>query len=130
MNNPNPAPPRERLSDRRMTVTTVVHWADRPWLLGVGFYADATAGEIFLNGVKAGTQLEGLVNDGCVLMSLLMQAGWRAADLAEILGGNTEDPASLFGLVLRQVAAIESEAAEGISAAVAAVDARQAAEPA
>lgn len=120
---PLPAP-RRRLPDRRITLTIAVAWADRSWLLSVGFYGDGHAGEVFLDGVKTGTQLEGLVDDACVLMSLLLQSGWRPAPLADALGGDAVVPASLYGLALRQIAAIENEARDGILSAIDAVEQR------
>jgi|GEM_PF-4754236 len=100
------------------------------WLVGVGFYADGRAGEIFIDGVKSGSQLEGLVDDSAVLISMLLQSGWSPADLAKKLGGDEEKPASLFGLLLHQVAELERDAIEGITAAIKAAEGRDAAQAA
>lgn len=122
---PDVPPQRERLPNRRLAVTIVVEVMARPFLMAVGFYDDGRAGEIFLTGVKTGTHLEGMINDGCVLMSMLLQHGWRPRSLAPALGGRDEEPASFFSTVLRKIAELEDGTHQGITAAIQAARQRE-----
>jgi hypothetical protein len=108
---------RTRLPGRRLTTTHKVEWRGDTFLISVGW---ATAGEgaavpaeFFIAApTKAGSDLVAIVEDGCVLGSLLLQHGvpperlWRAVGRA----GHQphDDAASLLGLAVRTVA----EAAE------------------
>ena len=109
---------RQRLPDRRLTITHTVEWQDRTLMVGVGFDRDGVAREIFLNGHKVGSQFEALMQDTCVLVSLLLQHGPSAAELARQIDRPAADPnapaASLVGWILIKLA--EIEAAEGQAA--------------
>lgn len=92
------------MPNRRLAITQSVTWNDSDFLLGVGFALDGTVREIFLQGVKSGSDLECLMDDACILASKQMQAGASAADLAAALDG----PASLLSVVLQTAADIEA----------------------
>lgn len=114
---------RQRLPDRRLTVTNTLRWKGSTLIIGVGFDFDGVAREVFLNGYKVGSQFETLMQDACVTVSLLLQHGPSARELAEQIERPTDDKeedgspspaASLVGWVLMKIA--EIEAAEGPAA--------------
>lgn len=121
------------LPARRIQITTQLQWQDREWLAGIGFAPDGSAREVFADGVKSGQHMEALLDDACVLLSLLLQAGEPAASLADRLG--QEGPstpaiaggccaASPIGAIARKAAQIEAEFGAGIREAYAARAAR------
>ncbi len=121
------------LPARRMQVTTAVEWQGREWLMGVGFAPDGTAREVFADGVKSGQDMEALLDDSCVLMSLLLQSGETIGSIAGRLGNEGAAPAvsggfraaSPIGAIARRAAAIEAECGPGIRLAWTAKAARE-----
>ena len=77
----------------------------------IGFYPDNRPGEVFTHGIKTGSALDALLADACVLLSVLLQHGVNATNLAASMGrqGGTA-PASVIGAVLDLLAALASEA--------------------
>ena len=104
---------RERLPNRRMQITDVVDWQGSRWTVSVGFDRKGQAREVFIKGVKVGSALDAIMDDACVMLSLLMQAGVSAGQLALHLGREGVDPtapaASPLGLVVQACADMESE---------------------
>jgi hypothetical protein len=96
---------RLRLPNRRQAETTVIEHGGMRFEVTVGFYPDGRPGEVFTHGAKAGSTMDGLLDDACVLVSRLLQHGVAAADLAGSVGrlGNAE-PASVIGAVVDLVA--------------------------
>jgi len=79
------------------------------WDISVHINPEGQAKEVFIGGYKTGSMFKGLLDDACVLLSLLMQHGASAAEIANSLGGDEDEPASPIGLVARRIAAIEAE---------------------
>lgn len=105
------APETVTLPNRRLAVTQTLDWAGHTFLMGVGFALDGTVREVFLQGMKTGSDLECLLDDACILASKLMQAqggAYRAADLADALRG----PDSLLSLALSKAAQVEADSAD------------------
>jgi hypothetical protein len=116
---------RRALPARRLTITHSVLWRDRTYLIGVGFDREGRAQEAFVDGLKQGTELEALLDDACVLLSVLLQLGYAAKQIAHHLGREGTDPAdpetgktapyaSPIGMIAERIAAIEAENATGI----------------
>lgn len=105
---------RTRLPNRRPQLAVNESWAGREWRVGMGFDTAGKVREVFARGVKTGQHLEGLLDDACILMSILLQSGMDAAALAAHLGREGVDPAagaaSLIGQIARRAAAAEREA--------------------
>jgi len=116
-------PERQSLPNRRLNVTQVVRWSGQTWLASIGFDHEGRAREVFFDGVKSGGQLEGLLDDACVLLSLLLQSGWHPETLAARMGGGEEPEASPIGAVAWVVAKLEDQSRQGIRDAYAAADA-------
>lgn len=90
---PGHAVKRQRLPNRRLAVTEAVAWRGGTWLLGVGFDPAGRVREAFLDGPKTGTDYEALMDDACVMISLLLQLGLPAPEIAARLGQVAGDPA-------------------------------------
>ena len=100
--------PRHDLPSRRLTQTRKITTGDgHTVFLSLGFdpTEDGRPREVFYSaGFRSGSQLEFLVQDACVLISLLLQHGHRADDikksLARVEGHDGKITyASLIGLV-------------------------------
>lgn len=74
---------------------------DRRHAITLGYFADGTVGEVFINGGKSGEQVEAIARDGAVLLSLALQHG---VSLDTIRGAITRDshgePSSIVGAVV------------------------------
>lgn len=115
-------PRRVQLPPRRMQITEAVVFADHHWLFAIGFDDDGRAREIFADGSKTGGAIEALVDDGCIMVSLLLQLGIPADRLVDHLSREGIDPAapaaSLFGLLALKAQEIERACGQGIRDAV------------
>lgn len=96
--------PRQRLPDRRPSVSLPLEHEGFACQLTVGFYPDGRVGEVFVSGLKSGSNLEALVADAAVLISRLLQHGVDSADLASSMGRQGDArAASLIGAVVDQL---------------------------
>ena len=102
------------LPERRQVSTSVLTWEGRAWLVGVGFDHSGHVREIFVDGVKAGTSLEATADDLCIVLSKLLQAGYRVGDVLGMLCHVAEEPTnycnSLSSALLKR--AVEEESLE------------------
>lgn len=97
---------RTRLPNRRQAENIVLEHGGMRFEVTIGFYPDGRPGEVFTHGTKAGSTMDGLLDDACILVSRLLQHGVAASDLASSMGrlGNA-DAASVIGAVIDLVAA-------------------------
>lgn len=113
-------PPRERLPDRRLQQTETLVWNGREWVMSVGFTPDGRVLEVFTKGLKAGSTLDAIADDVCVLLSLLLQSGYSAAALARHLGREATDTtapaASPIGLLAEMAAMVERQHGSAVRA--------------
>lgn len=78
-----------------------------------GFDKGGAIKECFCNSLKSGTDLNGLINDSCIAISLLLQHGMSMAGLSEAFGENRSEgqehgpPSSPLGAIVKAGAAIE-----------------------
>ena len=77
---------RDRLPNRRLQSTEVVEWQGQEWLMSVGFDQSGQVREAFVKGLKTGSAMDAIMGDACVLLSLLLQAGYSASDVDSHLG--------------------------------------------
>ena len=100
---------RKRLPDRRRHLTVDVDVdPETPrgvkCKLGVGLDAGGRPAEVFLTGVKSGGILDGLLNDAAIVLSLALQHGVAAADIAHSLGLTEADArVSVLGTAIDRV---------------------------
>lgn len=70
-------------------------------IVTLGYYADGSLGEVFINGGKSGELVEAIARDGAVILSLALQFG---ASLDSIKSAITRDgqgaPSSIIGAVV------------------------------
>ena len=69
--------------------------------------------ECFANGAKAGSDMQAILTDACIAISVLLQHGAKASDLARMFGENRAEgeasgpPASPLGAIARAAAEID-----------------------
>ena len=100
---------RQRLPNRRPNQTIEVEWDGRLWTLSIGYSPeDYTPREVFANGAKIGSGSQAIVDDACVIISLLLQHGISADALKYHLAREGADPrapyASILGLITEELA--------------------------
>ena len=91
---------RQRLSNRRPNETTMLVFGGMSFAVTIGFFpANDRAGEVFASGAKSGCDLDYLLDDACVALSLLLQHGVQPVALARSMGrsGDGITPASIIG---------------------------------
>jgi hypothetical protein len=67
----------------------------------VGFYADGSIGEVFINGGKSGEQVEAIARDGAVLLSVALQMGVSLVTLRHAITRDGQGkPSSIVGAVV------------------------------
>jgi hypothetical protein len=98
------------LPARRPHAVEEFDWNGRRWLLGLGFDGAGTVREIFLEGPKAGTDLQALAIDAGIVLSRLLQRGDTVAEIARSLNGLGETgdaPPSLIHAAVAHAARAE-----------------------
>lgn len=90
---------------RRPLLTMVVAWPSATFTISVGFDEFSQPKEVFADGAKIGSELGSTVADACVLISVSLQNGIAADDLAKSLGrvparGGSTEPASVIGAIM------------------------------
>ena len=91
---------RRRLPHRRPSVTRTLMHDGRAYAVSLGFDpADGWLGEVFTHGAKVGSAMDGILDDACIALSLLLQHGVEPATLARTMGrlGDGQTPASIIG---------------------------------
>ncbi len=98
---------RQRLPDRRPSLTTKLVHECRSYSVTIGFYpATDRVGEVFTHGAKVGSAMDGILDDACIALSLLLQHGVEPAALASSMGrlGDGKSPASIVGALADLIA--------------------------
>lgn len=118
------APDRERLDDRREGIRESITFefsgkVKRTFDVTFNRDAQGVVREVFCAGAHTQSDLQGLVEDSCIALSLALQYGARIADIAKSFGELRDEvasngpPASPLGAIARRGAEIEAEFAEG-----------------
>lgn len=108
------SPGRAVLPDRRRAFTRDVVFEEEVYSISVGFVASERGGrdgpvmEVFASGPKAGSTMQAIVSDACVIISIALQFGIQPEELAKSLGRiprwtdgkENEGPASIIGLIV------------------------------
>jgi hypothetical protein len=101
---------RERLPNRRFSVTETVAWNGHELHISVGFDHGGRPGEVFARLAKVGSNLDAALDDAAVLTSRLLQRGETLADLERGLGrDSTGAPTSIVGHVVAEARRIAEE---------------------
>ena len=92
--------PRRRLPDRRPNQTTDMLYDGTCYAVTVGFHPDTgEPREIFTGGARIGSNMDAILDDSSILLSLLLQHGVEPAALARSMGrlGRGGQAASVIG---------------------------------
>lgn len=108
---------RERLPDRRPSATVSLSWHGHAFAVSVGYAVDGRVREVFASGMRGGSDMQRLVDDACVVISIALQCGASSGDLRRSIGsvpdpaaGMAETPASVIGAILGVVAELQVSA--------------------
>src|SRR6267378_1689808 len=81
------------LPQRRAAETFDLRFWNQLFTVTVGFYADGTPGEVFIDGCKTGNDIESIARDAGVLLSLALQHGVPPETIRHaVTRGASEDP--------------------------------------
>jgi hypothetical protein len=99
---------RVRLPERRIADTRELLFDHMQFTVTVGVFPDGRPGEVFARSAHAGSQLDGLIDDACVLVSRLLQHGEAPSILVRSLGRG-DRPASVIGAIAEIVNEVDGE---------------------
>lgn len=77
---------RVRLPDRRPCETLDLEFGGNRYSVAIGYHPDGRSAEVFGAGAKIGSNMDGLLDDTAVLISLLLQFGAEPAQIAASMG--------------------------------------------
>jgi hypothetical protein len=100
---------RTRLPERRIADTRELVFDNLQFTVTVGVFPDGRPGEVFARGARAGSQLDGLIDDACILVSRLLQHGEASSILVQSLGRDGDRPASVIGAIAEIVNDVDRE---------------------
>ena len=89
-----PTPNRERLPNRHACEVVEFEMGGRPFIAHIGRFDDDRLGEIFVSSGKAGSEMEVLMRDAAIVLSVALQSGVDAADIRKSLTRNPNGSAS------------------------------------
>jgi hypothetical protein len=96
---------RRVLPQRRAAETFGLKFWSQPFTVTVGFYADGTPGEVFIDGCKTGNDIESIARDAGVLLSLALQHGVDVATIAHAITRDSSGAAaSILGAIVDAIA--------------------------
>jgi len=103
---------RTTLPPRRRAETVALIWRGAPLTVCVGFDDAGGPREVFVDGPREGSDMQHLLADACVVISVALQHDVPPAALLKSLGtvpewqngAQVDAPASVMGAVLRAVA--------------------------
>ena len=91
---------RRTLPQRRAAETFDMRFWNQPFTVTVGFYADGTPGEVFIDS-RSGGDVEAVARDAAVTLSLGLQHGVPIESIRHaVTRGVSEEPASILGAVV------------------------------
>ena len=91
---------RERLPNRRANETVNVTHDGHTYAVTLGFEpATGAVREIFTHGAKVGSAMDGILDDTCIILSILLQHGVQPSSFVGSMGklGHGGEPASIIG---------------------------------
>ena len=95
---------RRTLPQRRAAETFDLRFWNQPFTVTVGFYADGTPGEVFIDGGKTGQDIQSIARDAAVVLSLALQHGTPIETIRHaVTRGASEEPASILGAVVDSI---------------------------
>ena len=104
---------RTALPERRRAVTQTISHGNHEFTASFGLDECGRVKEVFYAGLKAGTDMAALITDACILISILLQYGMSASEIAEAMGENRNEgeqsgpSASVIGTLARAAADLD-----------------------
>lgn len=104
---------RNKLPDRRQSVTISGKYAGTELAVTIGMFPDGSPGEVFGNIGKAGSELERTMNDACVAVSIALQHGASVESIAKTIAAREpwQEPSSIVAAVIGILAEYDHERA-------------------
>ncbi len=101
---------RERLPNRRPNETLDIEFDGVPYAVTIGYFSDGRPGEVFTHGAKVGSSLDGLLDDACIVLSILLQFGVEPRQLAPSMGslGDGRGRASVIGAIIDRLTELQA----------------------
>ncbi len=99
--------PRKRLPDRRPNQTMDLVYDGTLYAVTVGFQPDTgEPREVFTHGARVGSSMDAILDDACILLSILLQHRVEPAALARSMGrlGRGGQAASVIGALTDKLA--------------------------
>ena len=94
-------PARQRLPNRRLNETVDLRFEGQHYHATVGCFADGRPGEVFCHGAKVGSGMDLLIDDACIVLSLLLQHRVEPQVLVHSMGRlDGGAPASIIGALV------------------------------
>ena len=92
---------REATPQRRASETFDLRFWNQPFTVTVGFYADGTPGEVFIDGGKTGQDIQSTARDAAVVLSLAMQHGTPIEAIRHaVTRSDSGEAASILGKIV------------------------------
>ena len=92
---------RRTLPQRRAAETFDMRFRSQNFTVTVGFYADSTPGEVFIDGGKTGQDVQSTARDAAVVLSLAMQHGTPIEAIRRaVTRSGSGEAASILGAVV------------------------------
>lgn len=92
---------RKHLPTRRPNQTVDLDFGGQRYAATVGFDRDGALAEVFMKGAKTGSQMDALLDDAAILISLLLQHGVQPSAFAKSMGRVRKgEPTSVIGMLV------------------------------
>ena len=92
---------RRVLPQRRAAETFNMRFWNQLFTVTIGFYADGTPGEVFIDGGKTGQDIQSTARDAAVVLSLALQHGVPPNTIRHaVTRGASAEPASILGAIV------------------------------
>jgi hypothetical protein len=92
---------RRTLPPRRAAETLNMRFWNQPFTVTVGFYADGTPGEVFIDAGKTGQDIRSTARDAAVVLSLALQHGTPIGVIRHaVTRSGSGEAASILGAVV------------------------------
>jgi hypothetical protein len=102
---------RRVLPRRRAAETFNLRFWNQPFTVTVGFYADGTPGEVFIDGGKTGQDIQSTARDAAVVLSLALQHGTPIETIRHAVTRDSSGAAvSILGAIIDAIATKTSAA--------------------
>ena len=92
---------RRVLPQRRAAETFDLRFWNQPFTVTVGFYADGTPGEVFIDGGKTGQDIQNIARDAAVVLSLALSTVSPSRTIRHaVTRSGTGEAASILGAII------------------------------